>query len=40
VRLAGGEYRVDAVGSGWIPVAGFCEHGDGPLDSGATVLVN
>jgi hypothetical protein len=33
------ECRLDAVGSGWGPVAGSCESGDEPSVSGATDLV-
>jgi hypothetical protein len=31
---------VDSVGSEQGPVAGFCEHGNEPSDSGATELVS
>jgi hypothetical protein len=31
--------RVDPVGSGQVPLAGFCEGGDEPAGSGATELV-
>jgi hypothetical protein len=36
-RLAG-KCRLDSVGSGQGPVAGFCEYGDEPSGSGATEL--
>jgi hypothetical protein len=35
-----GECRVDPAGSGYGPVAGSCEYGDEPSDSGATELVS
>jgi hypothetical protein len=38
-RLAGA-YGVDSVGSGYGPVAGFCDYVDEPSSSGATDLVN
>jgi hypothetical protein len=38
-RLAGG-CGVESLGSGWGPVAGFCEYGDEPSGSGAALLDN
>jgi len=31
--MQGGKAWLDASGSGWGPVAGSCEHGDGPPGS-------
>jgi hypothetical protein len=38
-RLAGG-CGADSNGSGYGPVAGYCERGDEPLNSGAMELVS
>jgi hypothetical protein len=37
--VAGGGDKVDSVGSGLGPVAGFCEYGDEHSGAGATELV-
>jgi hypothetical protein len=36
LRVIGWGFRVDPVGSGQEPVAGYCEYGDEPSGSGAT----